>query len=132
MGSCVGTERVVPPLAIAGIAAAQRLAWRAAHGHYVSTTPDLAIDELLAELGLETAEARALARAAMEADGLTNEADLAWADVIMVWGGTQLDHKVSKLYTDARRPNVVTCSRCGIAALAQTVTEHLARGAARR
>ncbi|MCB9833570.1 MAG: hypothetical protein H6807_13960 [Planctomycetes bacterium] len=25
-------------------------------------------------------------------------ADLAWADLVVIWGGTQLDHKVSKLY----------------------------------
>jgi hypothetical protein len=48
-------------------------------------------------------------------------ADLAWADLVVVWGGTELDHKVSKLYTDAKLPTVVTCPRRGIAALAETM-----------
>lgn len=49
-------------------------------------------------------------------------ADLTWADLVVVWGGTELDHKVSKLYTDARSLNVVTCPRRGIAALAETMS----------
>ena len=48
-------------------------------------------------------------------------ADLAWADVIAVWAGTELDHKVSQLYTAARDRKVVTCGRRGIAALADTL-----------
>jgi hypothetical protein len=56
-------------------------------------------------------------------------ADLAWAGLVVVWGSTELDHKVSKLYTDARAPHVVTCPRRGIAALASTVLAHVARRA---
>lgn len=51
------------------------------------------------------------------------KADLAWADLVVVWGGTELDHKVSKLYTDAKPSHVVTCPRRGIAALATTMVE---------
>lgn len=48
-------------------------------------------------------------------------ADLAWAELVVIWGGTELDHKVSKLYTDAKPTTVVTCQRRGIAALAETM-----------
>lgn len=51
------------------------------------------------------------------------KADLAWAHLIVVWGSTELDHKVSKLYTDSRDARVVTCPRRGIAALAGTLLE---------
>jgi hypothetical protein len=51
------------------------------------------------------------------------KADLVWADLIVVWGGTQLDHKVSKLYTDGRDPTVVVCAKRGIEALAATLRE---------
>jgi len=54
------------------------------------------------------------------------KADLDWADIVVVWGGTQLDHKISELYTTARPPHVITCPRRGIAALAATVIRHLA------
>lgn len=59
--------------------------------------------------------------------GEAARADLAWADLVVVWGATELDHTVSKLYTDARKHHVVTCGRRGIAALAATVLEALAR-----
>jgi hypothetical protein len=51
------------------------------------------------------------------------KADLAWADLVVVWGGTELDHKVSKLYARGRGDHVVTCSRRGIAAMAATMVE---------
>lgn len=54
-------------------------------------------------------------------------ADLDWADVVVVWGSTELDHQVSKLYTDGKRAHVITCPRRGIAALALTVSDHLRR-----
>lgn len=50
------------------------------------------------------------------------KSDLAWADLVVIWGGTELDHKISNLYTDARQGRVVTCPRRGIAALAETLT----------
>lgn len=59
--------------------------------------------------------------------GREARADLAWADLVVVWGGTELDHKVSKLYTDEKSARVVTCSRRGIAALAATMSDAAAR-----
>jgi hypothetical protein len=50
--------------------------------------------------------------------------DIAWADLIVVLGGTQLAHKVSLLYTrdsDARR-KLITTSRRGIEAIADEIT----------
>ncbi len=58
------------------------------------------------------------------------KADLAWADLVIIWGGTELDHKVSKLYTDARDPRVVVCARRGIAALASTAIDSTRRRSA--
>lgn len=52
-------------------------------------------------------------------------ADIDWADRVVVWGGTQLDHKVSTLYT-GRSPNVVTAPRRGVADLAQAVLDSIA------
>lgn len=45
--------------------------------------------------------------------------DMAWADVVVVWGSTQLDHKVSILY---KGPNVVALARRSIQELARAVT----------
>lgn len=59
------------------------------------------------------------------------KADLAWADLVVIWGGTELGHKVSKLYTDTRDPKVVTCGKRGVAALAATMTEAANRRTAR-
>jgi hypothetical protein len=65
------------------------------------------------------------------------KADLGWADVVVIWGATELDHKVSKLYTDdasSSSSRVVTCPRRGIAALAETLAraaQSPARGAGR-
>ncbi len=59
--------------------------------------------------------------------GRDADADLAWADLVIVWGGTELDHKVSKLYTDKRDPKVITCSKRGIAALAETLQQAASR-----
>jgi hypothetical protein len=56
-------------------------------------------------------------------NGAAARADLAWADLVVVWGGTELDHKVSKLYTDGKPAHVVTCPRRGIAALGTTLIE---------
>lgn len=51
-------------------------------------------------------------------------ADVAWADRVALWGGTQLDHGVSNLY---RGPKVVQFARRGVAALAQEMTETATR-----
>jgi len=56
--------------------------------------------------------------------------DLAWADLVVIWGATEIDHKTSALYTGA---NVVTCQRRGVTSLVETVLTRLkgptARGA---
>ena len=52
--------------------------------------------------------------------------DLRWADLCVIWGGTELDHKVSTLYSD-REGRIVPVHRRGIAALADSVREHLER-----
>ena len=46
--------------------------------------------------------------------------DLQWADLVIIWGGTQLDHKVSTLYTSGAGPageKVTTVRHRGIATL---------------
>jgi hypothetical protein len=48
--------------------------------------------------------------------------DLAWADLVVVWGATEIDHKTSALYTGA---NVVTCQRRGVTSLVETVLTRL-------
>lgn len=48
-----------------------------------------------------------------------------WADVVVIWGGTQLDHKVSTLYTDQRSPKVITATKRSVQALAETIVEAL-------
>lgn len=57
-------------------------------------------------------------------------ADLEWADLVLVWGGSELDHKVSKLYTDAPpalRKKIVQLARRGVAALLHAAADHLER-----
>ena len=56
--------------------------------------------------------------------------DLEWADLVLVWGGSELHHKVSTLYTSAAPPlrrKVVLAARRGVAALLAEAVEHLAR-----
>ena len=53
--------------------------------------------------------------------------NLDWADVVLIWGSTELDHKVSQLYTDGRHRHVVAVARRGIEALAEALREHLRR-----
>lgn len=53
--------------------------------------------------------------------------DLRWADLVLVWGSTELDHKVSELYTVHRDPRCVTINRRGLAALFDAVGEHARR-----
>jgi hypothetical protein len=52
--------------------------------------------------------------------------DLAWADVVVIWGSTQLDHRVSLLY---RGPNVVQMARRSIQEVAREVERAAAGGA---
>ncbi len=50
-----------------------------------------------------------------------------WADLVVIWGGTQLDHKVSTLYTGLRSPKVITATKRSAQALAETIVEALQR-----
>jgi hypothetical protein len=59
--------------------------------------------------------------------GSEARADLAWADLVVIWGSTQLDHKTSRLYTVPKSDRVVTCARRGIAALGATILEFTTR-----
>ncbi len=55
--------------------------------------------------------------------------DVRWAQLIVVCGATELDHKVSQLYTrDASaRGRIVVSQRRGVAAIADELVTHLAR-----
>jgi len=46
------------------------------------------------------------------------QADIQWADRVVIWGGTMLGHRVSQLYDG---PKVIALARRGIAALAEAV-----------
>ena len=56
--------------------------------------------------------------------------DLDWADLVLLWGGSELDHRVSRLYTgapQALRRKLVHTSKRGIAALLESAVAHLSR-----
>jgi hypothetical protein len=59
---------------------------------------------------------------------------LRWADVVLVWGSTPLDHRVSTLYTAAPAggAGVVGVTRRGVEALAEALRRHLAGPGASR
>ena len=57
------------------------------------------------------------------------KADLAWADLVVLWGGTQLDHKVSTLYTG---PTVISLARRSIRDLAAEVVASVDIGGGRK
>lgn len=52
------------------------------------------------------------------------DADIAWADLVVVLGTSELAHKVSLLYTDdpAARKKAITVRRRGVEAIAQAIT----------
>lgn len=60
------------------------------------------------------------------------KADLEWADRVLLWGATELHHKVSKQYADvtATRHKVVHVPRRGIAQLLAGAVESMRRRAA--
>jgi len=60
--------------------------------------------------------------------GKQARANLDWADLAVVWATTELDHKVSLLYTKERSDKVITAGRRGIAALADRITARLRDG----
>ncbi len=51
--------------------------------------------------------------------------DIAWADVVLIWGSTQLDHKVSNHY--AKAANAITVPKRGVAALLDAAADRLDR-----
>lgn len=53
------------------------------------------------------------------------DADLAWADRVVVWASTQLDHRVSTLY---RGPKVITAPKRSIGTLCDDVIRSIPRG----
>ena len=50
-----------------------------------------------------------------------------WADLVLVWGTTQLDHKVSTLFTSTKDAKVITAAKRGIGGLLDAGTTHLSR-----
>ena len=57
--------------------------------------------------------------------GKQAKANTAWADLVVVWGGTELDHKVSNHY---RGVGALTVKKRGVAALAEAVTARVSAG----
>ena len=58
------------------------------------------------------------------------KSDLEWADLVLVWGASELHHKVSTLYTQVAPPlrkKVVHVAKRGVAALLAAAVEHLNR-----
>ncbi len=56
--------------------------------------------------------------------------DLEWAHIVFVWGASELDHRVSNLYTEGvgtNRRKVVQIARRGIAALLNAGADHVER-----
>jgi hypothetical protein len=53
--------------------------------------------------------------------------DLAWANLAVIWGSTQLGHKVSKLYTGHHGGRVITVGRRGVASLLDAVAQAAAK-----
>ena len=52
----------------------------------------------------------------------------AWADLVVIWGSTELSHKVSAHFDGKGDDDVITVRRRGITALADEVTRHLQGG----
>jgi hypothetical protein len=52
---------------------------------------------------------------------------LAGADLVLIWGKTQLDHRVSTHFTSSGDRKVVTAAKRGVAGLLDAGTSHLAR-----
>ncbi len=61
------------------------------------------------------------------------KADMVWGDLVLLWGASELHHKVSMHYSNLTQPElkrkVVRVQQRGIAALLQAAIEHLARPA---
>lgn len=50
-----------------------------------------------------------------------------WAEIIVIWGSTELDHRVSSHFDARGDSRVITVTRRGIGALADAVVAHLKR-----
>ena len=62
--------------------------------------------------------------------GTEPKGDLEWADLVLIWGSSELGHKVSLLYTagpQALRHKVLTVARRGVAALLAGAMERLGK-----
>jgi len=57
------------------------------------------------------------------------EADLRTSDLVLVWGGTELDHSVSGPYTDARDPKVLIIAHRGISGMLDRARQQIDRWA---
>lgn len=59
------------------------------------------------------------------------KADMQWGDLILLWGASELHHKVSMQYTNLSQPELkrklVRVQQRGVAALLQAAIDHLAR-----
>lgn len=67
----------------------------------------------------------------MRRTGDQARSDMEWADLVMVWGASELHHKVSLLYTQGPLPlrkKVVLVAKRGVAALLSGAVEHLRKG----
>jgi hypothetical protein len=64
-------------------------------------------------------------RARNQADA---DADCAWANLVVLWGSTELAHKVSERY---KGNNVIICPRRGLAELAREAATAAARSSSR-
>lgn len=55
-------------------------------------------------------------------------ANLDWADIVVIWATTQLDHKVSMLYVNGRHPRTITCAQRSSAAVCGAITRAITGG----
>lgn len=61
-------------------------------------------------------------------DGRRARADVGWSDLVLVCGKSELDHRISNLYTEgpaSERHKIVNVARGGIAAILDGGTRHL-------
>ena len=58
-----------------------------------------------------------------------SKADMAWGDLVLLWGASELHHKVSMQYTNLADPahKLVRVQTRGVAALLQAAVDHLRR-----
>lgn len=82
------------------------------------------LDHLLTHWGIELRSVDATKGSHAQKDADSN---MAWCDVLVVWGGTQLPHKVSNLYRHPpARVRAVNPNRRGVESLCHAVIESFA------